>query len=180
MTLPRKPNIALSRKCLGATWTDSGHWWSLFGSFALGDNEGNVVVLLAGAEPPNVLNDGRQQVLRRQFTIPPQCFSQPLFAELFSRGVEGFSNAVGVESDRVSGKKLAFPDSAVPFPEEPEDGTSSSPAVPECYHHGATSRKMSAIGITQTLRLIVVFGEEERGVGAVGGVVVEQLVYGAQ
>ena len=39
---------------------------------------------------------------------------------------------------------------------------------------------MSAVGITQALCLVVIFGKEEGGIGVLGGVVIEQIVYGTQ
>ena len=53
--------------------------------YALGDNKSDIVVLFAGAELANLVHDRCQQILRRQFTMPAQSFSQALFSKFFSR-----------------------------------------------------------------------------------------------
>src|SRR5882724_13227750 len=90
--------------------------------YALGDDEGDVVVLFAGAELTNFIYDGRQQVRRRQATVPLQRLGQALLSKFFSRRVEGFCDAVGVKSNRISAHETAFPDAAVPVFEESEHG----------------------------------------------------------
>ena len=56
--------------------------------------------------------------------MPPQSFGQALFSKFFSRRVEGFGDAVGVEGDRIPAPKPAFPEGAIPFLEESQNGAS--------------------------------------------------------
>ncbi len=84
------------------------------------DDEGDVVVLLGGAEALDLLDDGCEGVAGRHCLVLLQDLDQSLFAELFSRRVEGFGYAVGVESQRVAGGELAFLDWRIPFFEETE------------------------------------------------------------
>src|SRR5258707_1751213 len=55
---------------------------------ALGHDEGNVIVLLLRAEPPDFFDNRIQQCLGRQCTISPQRVDQTPFPELLSLPVE--------------------------------------------------------------------------------------------
>ena len=51
---------------------------------AFGDDEGDVVVLLGGAEPLDLFDDRGESLLRGLCFVPPQGLDESLFAELFS------------------------------------------------------------------------------------------------
>src|SRR5260370_13782318 len=107
-------------------------------------------------------------------------FDQALFAELFVGGIVGLGYAVGVESERVTQAKPTFCNFAIPILENTEHGGGGL----EALHSGITAEEqggeMTAIGVAQAARSVVVFGEEEGGESAVGSVVAKELVHGAQ
>lgn len=94
--------------------------------------------------------------------------------------IERFSDAVGVEGEDVAGTEVAFADFTVPLFENAEDGGGG---VESCYGIiGAEEKRgeVAAIGKAKDARGVIVFSEEERGVGAVGGVFAEELIDRAQ
>ena len=113
-----------------------------------GDDEGDVVVLLVGAEALDFGDDRLQQALRRLPAMALQGFDQALFAELFVVGVVGFGDAVGVEGKCIARAKLVFADFAIPIFENPEHGSGGFEAL-----HGIVAVKqnrgeMAAVGIS--------------------------------
>src|ERR1700730_10901941 len=101
-------------------------------------------------------------------------------AEFFAIVIEGFGDAVGVEGEHVAGEKVAFAQLTIPLFENAEDGGGG---VEACYGIVAAekkSREMAAVGVAEQASGVIVFGEEKRGVGAVGCVFAEELVYRAQ
>ena len=101
-------------------------------------------------------------------------------AELFAIVIEGFGDAVGVEGEDVAGSDLAFADFAVPLFENAKDGGGGVEAGDGVVGAEEKRGEMAAIGEAEDAGGVVVFGEEERGVGAVGGVFAEELVNGAE
>lgn len=55
--------------------------------------------------------------------MPPQRLGQAPLSKFFSRRVEGFRDAVGVEGEGVPGEELAFLDRTIPFFEESQNRT---------------------------------------------------------
>ena len=94
--------------------------------------------------------------------------TQPLLAELLSRVVERLGDAVRVEHEQVAGRELALADRALPIREEPQDGARGARAARACRRPEQQAAQVAAVGVAQALRRVVVLGEEERGVGAVG------------
>jgi hypothetical protein len=88
---------------------------------ALGDDEGDIVVLFVGAEEPDFVDDGCEQGLRREGAVAAQGSDQAIFSKFFAGIVEGFGDAVGVERKGVTGKELALSDLAVPLLEDAEN-----------------------------------------------------------
>src|SRR5712692_6656229 len=80
-----------------------------------GDDEGDVVVLLVGAEALDFVNNGNQGSLRRGFAMALEGFDQALFAELVVGGGVGFGDAVGGQSEGVPWMELGFCDGAIPI-----------------------------------------------------------------
>src|SRR5258708_2395825 len=109
-----------------------------------------------------------------------QGFDQALFAELLVGGVVGFGDAVGVEGEGVSRVKLAFSNFAFPILEDSQHRGGGI----ESFHGVVAAEKkcgqVAAVGVAQTAGSVVVLGEEKSGEGAVGSVVAEELVHGAQ
>ena len=102
--------------------------------------------------------------------MPPQRFGQALLSKFFSRRVEGFRDAVRVQSDGVSWEEVTFPDRSFPFLEEAQNRARGVQPVQSVIAAEQKSWEMSTVGIAQALRAIVVFGEEKRGIGVVGPV----------
>jgi len=88
---------------------------------ALGDDQGDVVVLLVGAEPADFVNDGGEKIAGRKRAVAAQSFHQALFAELLAMGAKCLGNAIGVKRQGVARKKLAFFDVAFPFLERAQN-----------------------------------------------------------
>src|ERR1700735_4234870 len=99
--------------------------------------------------------------------MAPQGFSEAPLSKFFSGLVEGFCDAVGVEGNRVTGEKAAVGDRAIPFPEEAQNGAGRVQLFDGAISAEQESGEMSAVGVAQVLRLVVIFSEEEHGVGAV-------------
>src|SRR5207249_9259688 len=132
------------------------------------------------AELPNVVNNRPKQGLRRQFTMLSQRLEQALFSKFLSSVVERFGDAVGVERDRISREELAFPDRAIPFLEESEHRARGFEPFQRVIAPKEKGGEMPAARVAQAPRAVVILGEEEGGVGVVGGILVEELVHRAQ
>jgi len=66
------------------------------------------------AEAPHFFNNCRNHLSRRKFTMAVQGFDQPPFSKLLLVFVERFRNAIRVNHQRISGKKLTLFHSAIP------------------------------------------------------------------
>ena len=71
------------------------------------NDEGYVVVLLMRAELLNLVDSGREDFGRWAMRVLLKCVDETALAELFFRLVEGFGDAIGVESEDVAGRELA-------------------------------------------------------------------------
>jgi len=143
-----------------------------------GDDESDVVVLLVRAEAANFVDDGCEELLRRETTVPMQGGNEALFAELFASLVEGFRDAVGVEGEGIARAKSGFADGAVPVFEDAEDRGGGLEAFERIVAVEQEGRKVATVGVAQPARGAVIFGEKESGEGAVGGVFAKELVDG--
>src|SRR5246127_4961962 len=103
-----------------------------------------------------------------------------MFSELLPCIIERFGDAVGIECKCIAGKEPAFLDWAIPFFEESHHGTRGIEPFKRVIAAEKKTREMAAIHIAQAPLLVGIFGKEERGVGAVGRILVKKLVYGAQ
>ena len=97
-------------------------------------------------------------------------------AEFFAIGIEGFGDAVGVEGEDVAGGEVTFAYFAVPLFENAEDGGGGVEASDRVVGAEEKRGEVAAIGEAKDARGVVIFGEEERGVGAVRGVFAEELI----
>ena len=108
--------------------------------------------------------------------MPTQRFDQALFSEFFSGIIERFGNAVGVKSERVAGEKLEFGNRAVPYREDSQYCARGIQPFQRAVAPQQKTGEVPAIGVTQTPQLVVIFREEEGGVGALGRILVKELV----
>src|SRR4029078_5491724 len=74
----------------------------------LRDYQGDVIVLLARTELPNVIHNRTEHFLRGQIPVLTQRFGQSLLAVLFFPVVKCFRYAVGVERQGVARQKHAL------------------------------------------------------------------------
>src|SRR5712692_2630028 len=112
--------------------------------------------------------------------MPLQGFDQAIFPKVLSSLVERFGNPIGVEYQRVSGKELALRYRAFPFFEEPQHRASGIELFNGAVAPEEQCREMSTVRIAQPPHLVVVFGKEERGVGAVAGILKKKLIHRVQ
>ncbi len=89
---------------------------------AFGEDQGDVVVLLLGAEVEDFVDHGGERGLRGECTMAAEGVEKARLAEFFAIAVEGFGDAVGVESEDVAGRDLAFAKLALPLFENAKDG----------------------------------------------------------
>src|SRR6266852_3294796 len=76
--------------------------------------------------------------------------------------------------------ELAFSNFTIPILEDTQYGGGGLEALDYIIAAEKQSGEMAAIGVAQAAGGVVVFGEEKRGKGAVGRVVAEKLIHGAQ
>src|SRR5271165_5403413 len=105
-----------------------------------------------------------------------QTIEEAMFTKLFSVAIEGLRDAVGVKRQRVAREKAGFADGTLPIFEQSEDGGSGFEPIHAVIAADEQRREMAAVGVAQAAGLIVVFGKEERRVGAFGGVLAEEAV----
>src|SRR5215467_11364579 len=134
-------------------------------------------MLFTRTEAPNAFHQATQQGVRRQCTMSPQRFDQPLLSELLSCIVKGFSDAIGVECQGVSWPESAFFDCAIPFFEESHRCASGIEPFKLVIVTQQKGREMPAVCVAQALQFVVIFGEKERGIRLFGGIFVEEPVY---
>ena len=88
---------------------------------AFGEDQGDVVVLLLGAEVEDFVDHGGERGLRGECAMAAEGVEKARLAEFFAIAVEGFGDAVGVEGENIAGGDLALPDFAIPLFENAED-----------------------------------------------------------
>ena len=93
---------------------------------ALGNDQRDIVLLSAGAELADLLNNRGQQDLGRQFTMSAKGLSQKGFSKLLSFTVGRFCYAVCVKGESVSVRDLTFFDRTIPILEESQQGRRGS------------------------------------------------------
>ena len=137
-------------------------------------------MLFVGGELADVGDDVFEEGLGGLGAMAAEGFDQAGFAEFVAGFVEGFGDAVGVEGESVAGVEGALADFAIPFFENAEDGGGGVEAVDRIVAAEDECGRMAAIDVAEAAGRDVVIGEEERGEGAVGRVLGEELIDGAQ
>src|SRR5882757_9245626 len=107
-------------------------------------------------------------------------FDEALLSEFFAGVIEGFRDAVGIEGKGVARGELAFADRAIPVAEKAENGAGGIEALESLIVAEEQRAEMPAIGVAQAPDFVVVLGEEQRGVGAVDRIFIEEPVHGLQ
>lgn len=79
-------------------------------------------MLFVWAELANFVDDRSEQGLGREGAVAAQGFDEAFLSEFFAGIVKGFCDAVGVESEGITGKELALPNFAIPLFEDAENG----------------------------------------------------------
>ena len=114
-----------------------------------GDDERNVVVLLVRAEPLNLIDNSREQLLRRKSAMAAKGGNQALFAKFFVSGVKRFGDAVGVKGKRIARAKNGLADCAIPVLEDAEDRGRGFEPFERIVGAQEKSGKVAAVGIAQ-------------------------------
>src|SRR5215470_19118614 len=112
--------------------------------------------------------------------MSPQRFDQALFTEFLFSIAKGFGYAVTVKQERVSSRELPFRDQAIPFFKKSQYGARGFEPFESVIAAEDEGAEMPAIRVAQALRMVIVFGEEEGSVGAVGGILAKELIHGSQ
>src|SRR6266567_3978234 len=109
-----------------------------------------------------------------------QRFDQAPLSEFLPCTVERFGYAIRIECEDVSWQETALANGAIPFLEEPEDSARGIEPFKPAVAPEQKSGEVATICIPQAPQFIVIFGEEECGVGAVGRILVEKPIDGPQ
>src|SRR5579863_8376582 len=126
------------------------------------------------------VDDGGDEGLGGQMAATTEGFDEAALAEFFAGLVERLGDAVGVKGERIAGTELALAKRTVPLLEKPDRETGGIEAIESAIAAKKKSGKMTAIGVAQTARCVVVVGVKKSGVGAIGRVFAEELIDGAQ
>ena len=145
---------------------------------ALGDDQRDVVVLLVGAELANLVrrsNRASPAAAGRAAAAGPRRGALRRIRRLL---VERFGHAVGVE------RRTGRPRPSRRSPIEQSQSANRPSTVPVLSRRSSVSSRaqqqaaqVPAVRVAQPLRAVVVLGEEERRVGALDRVLVEELVH---
>ncbi len=122
-------------------------------------------LLFLRAESPNLIYDCGQQSLARQFPMLPQRFNQAPFAKFFSVLVTGFGDAIRIKRKHVARTEFLLPHGAIPLSEQTQAACWSNQAAHVTVGSQQKARQMSAIGVSQSPRRVVVLGKKKRCVG---------------
>ena len=109
-----------------------------------------------------------------------QRLGQTLFSEFLTRIIEGFCYAIRVEQEYVSWEQRPFLYRAIQFFEKPQNCTRRIEPFERSILPEQKGGHVSAIRIAQAPLSIVVFGEEQSGVRAVGRILVKDPVRRSQ
>src|SRR5215467_383070 len=137
-------------------------------------------MLFAGAEAVNFVHDRGQQVAGRKRAMAAQHGGEPLFTEFLAGVVERFADAVGIESQNVTGRNSSFTNLAVPVFERAYDRSRGLEPFERIVAMKHKSRQMAAVGEAQAARGVVVLCEKQSGERAISGVLAKKLVHGTQ
>ena len=112
--------------------------------------------------------------------VLPQSSKQILLAKFFAAIVNRLRDAVGIEGEQVSGSELELGELALPILKQTQQGCRGMETAAGVVWAKNQAGEVSAVGVAQASRVIVLFGEEKRSVGAVDGVLEKETVDGAQ
>src|SRR6202008_3067254 len=98
-------------------------------SAAAGNDESEIVELLAGAEFLNRVLNMQQKLFRRVVRVRPNRFDEASFTEFIARGIGSFSDAVGVDHDEVAWREGDVPGDALPIGKQANHSGSGGEAL---------------------------------------------------
>lgn len=109
-----------------------------------------------------------------------QGFNQAVLAKFFAVRAKSFGDSIRVKSECVAGEELAFFDFAFPFLESAENRRGGREAIKGIIGAKKQCGKMPAVDVAKAASRVVILGEEERGKGAAGSVLAEELIDGTE
>jgi hypothetical protein len=133
-------------------------------------------VLFVGRELADVGDDILEEGLAGLGAVAEEGFDEASFAVFVACVVEGLGDAVGIENESVARMDGYLAQFAVPLFEDAEDGGGGLEAVDGIVAAQNECGRMAAINVAEPTAGNMVVGEEERGEGAVGRVLREELV----
>src|SRR5215467_5596697 len=142
------------------------------------DDERDVVVLLVRAEALDFVDNGSEQFLRRKGAMAAKRCDKALFAKFFAGGVEGFGDAIGIESQSVARAKIRFADGAIPILEDAKDRGGGFEPFERIVSTEKKRGKMAAVAVTKSSGGFVVLGKKERGESSIRRVLTKKLIDG--
>lgn len=140
------------------------------------DQHSNVVVLFVVSEALNLIDDLPDEPFGALVAMPPQSFDEAQVSEFLSRVVLRLCDAVSIERESVPGRQLAFLYDAIPLFKQSEYGARGTEPFHTVIAPEKNAGHMTAVGVAQTLFLVVVVGEEQCRVRALGSILVQELI----
>ncbi len=110
---------------------------------------------------------------RAHIASPSHDIEQSLLAEFLVTLVDRFGDAIGVDGEQIAWEQLHVLSAAGPVAEQTHDGCRGRQSLHRSISLHDETRKMAAVRVSQSARAIVELRVEQRGVGVIGGVLVE-------
>ena len=116
---------------------------------ALGQDQGDVVVLVGWIEAANFFSDSLHGLLARLAPVLAQAVQQAFFPELSVVAIVGFGNSIRVKGEQISRFELVFGGGTFPILEQTENRAGGIEPATRPVRPQHESGEVSAIGVAQ-------------------------------